>query len=169
MENITLCHYVTNRKYMDIIKRKLLIPSSPFNSKISKNKWQGYARQFPFPVTRLNTCCFFESNPKNWEKYHLFELLMKEFAGGDYLLELTVSDNKKNPILVRDHSFHSPKKYGMSPKEWEKREKRNSRPDLRKAWYQSTALLKNYDGSFICPEVLIPFPILLNKIKIINK
>lgn len=169
MENIKLYHHVSDRKYIDTIERKLLIPSSPFNSRVPESEWQKYAGNFSFPVARMNTCCFFEPNPENWREYGLFDLLMEEFAGGDYLLELSVNDNDKTPILVRDHSLHSPRKYGMPPQEWRKREKRDSRPDLREAWYQSTTPLRNYDRSFVCPEVLIPFPISLNNIKIIGE
>lgn len=120
-------------------------------------------------MARLTTCCFFERKPESWREYGLFELLMEEFAGGDHLLELTVSDEERNPILVRDHSFHSPRKYGMSPQEWRKREMRDSRLDLREAWYKSTTLLNDYDGDFICPEVLIPFPIFLGNIRVIGE
>ncbi len=169
MNNTFFYHYVTERKFKDVIERKLLVPSSPFNSKVPEKEWQDYARQFSFPVARLNTCCFFEPNPEKWREYGLFDLLMEEFSGGDHLLELTVSDEEKAPILVRDHSFHSPKKYDMLPQEWRKREKRDSRPELREAWYQSTTPLRAYDGSFICPEALIPYPISLNKIRVISK
>jgi hypothetical protein len=162
----TLYHYLAESKYLDIIERKLLMPTSPFNSRIPENEWQKYSSQFTFSVSRMNTCCFFEQNPEKWKEYGLFDLLMEEFAAGDYLLRLIVEDNPESPLLIRDHSFHSPKKYGMSPQEWRKREQRDSRPDLREAWYQSTVPLRDYDGSYICPEVLIPFPISLDNIKV---
>ncbi len=169
MGNITLYHHVSERKYAEIAERKILVPSSQFNPRVAENEWQDYASQFPFPVARLNICCFFEPKPESWRGYGLFDLLMEEFAGGDHLLELTVADDETNPVLVRDHSFHSPKKYGMTPKEWRKREKRDSRPDLREAWYKSAVPLKDYGGGFVCPEVLIPFPISLNRIRAVGE
>ncbi|MBS3116503.1 hypothetical protein J4421_02800 [Candidatus Woesearchaeota archaeon] len=169
MDKIKLYHYVTEDKYRSLLARKFLMPSAPFNSRILEREWEAYVRQFPFQVARLNTCCFFEPEPQSWREHGLFELLMEEFAGGDYLLEVTVSDEERSPILVRDHSFHSPKKYGMPLQEWRKREVRDSKSELREAWYQSTTPLRDYEGSFICPEVLIPFPISLNNIKIIGE
>lgn len=167
MSIIRLFHYVTTKKYEDILAKQALIPSAPFNPRITDEEWDSYIHYFPFRVARFYTCCFFEPKPKSWEDYGLFELLMEEFAGGDYLLILNVlmGDEGDFPILVRDHSFHSPRSYGKSPQEWRKREIRDSRPDLRNAWYQSTVSLKDYDDIFICPEVLIPFKISLDKIK----
>lgn len=169
MDELTFYHHVGTEKYEGIARSGMLMPSAPFNPSIQEDEWSNYAHQFSFPVARLNTCCFFEPEPKSWKDYGLFDLLMEEFAGGDYLLELRVEDKKDLPILVRDHGFHSPKVYGKSPQEWRKRDVRNSRPDLRNAWHQSTTLLRDYDGDFICPELLIPFPISLNKIRVINK
>jgi len=168
MATVTLYHYVTDKKYENIVKERSLVPSAPFNSKIPKEEWKDYAGKFPFLVARLYTCSFLESEPQSWKDYGLFELLMDEFAGGDHLLELTFSEEEKDLFLVRDHSFHSPKKYNLLPQEWRKREMRDSRPGLREAWYQSTTSLKDYDGSFICPEVLIPCPIPLDKIRVIK-
>lgn len=86
MSDITLYHYVKEGKYVDTIERKLLIPTSPFNSRVSEGEWQRYASQFSFPVALMNTCCFFKQNPENWKEYGLFDLLIEEFSGGDYLL-----------------------------------------------------------------------------------
>ena len=168
MDNTTLYHYLTSKKYQSMLDSRILIPSAPFNSTVSEEQWGDYSQQFSFPITRLYTCCFLEPAPQNWKDYGLFELLMEEFAGGDYLLELHVSDEQKRPLLIRDHSFHSPKRYGKSPQDWRKREVRDSRPDLREAWYQSTTQLRNYGGNFICPEVLIPFSIEISNIKVIR-
>lgn len=169
MNQILLYHYATIEKYKSIIKKEMLIPSAPFNSRIPENEWSNYIRQFSFPIAHLYTYCFFEPDPQSWRDYGLFELLMEEFAGGDYLLELSIflelEEERDFPILVRDHVFHSPKSYGKLPKEWKRREVRDSRPDLRNAWYQSTTPLRDYDSTFICPEILIPFTISLDKIK----
>ncbi|HLD79598.1 MAG TPA: hypothetical protein VJA18_03485 [Candidatus Nanoarchaeia archaeon] len=169
MDNILLYHYVTSKKYETVLEKGLLLPSAPFNPKVSGTQWNEYIKQFSFPVVQLYTCCFFEPEPQSWKEHGLFELLMEEFAGGDHLLELTILEqNLSDPILVRDHSFHSPKNYDRSPQDWRKREVRDSRPVLREAWYQSTTQLRNYGGNFICPEVLIPFSIEISNIKVIR-
>ena len=168
MSNITLYHYMASKKYQSMLDSRMLIPSAPFNSTISETQWDDYSRHFSFPIVRLYTCCFLELAPQNWKDYGLFELLMEEFSGGDHLLEFTISDQEKKPLLVRDHSFHSPKKYGQSVQEWRRREIRNSRPELREAWYRSTTRLSNYDGNFICPEVLVPFTIEMSDIKVVR-
>ena len=164
MDKVIIYHYTREKKYLGMIKRGLFMPTSPFNSNIKEAEWLKYVTQFSFPVSRLNTCCFFEKNPKNWKEYGLFE-----FSGGDYLLEISIKDDKEQPILVRDHSFHSPKNYCMSPEEWRERKNRDSKPHLREAWYKSTIPLKDYNNNFICPEILVPFPISLNNIMIIEK
>jgi len=169
VEPTILYHYAVEEKFKRVIKQQALLPSAPFNSRISETDWQTYSHTFLFSVARLNICCFLELVPESWMEYGLFKLLMKEFAGGDHLLKITVSDDEKFPILVRDHSFHSPKKYGMKPTTWSERKNRDSRPDLREKWYRSTTLLSNYNGSFICPEVLIPFSVPLVNIKILGE
>ncbi len=168
MSNITLYHYLSSKKYESMLEGGMLMPSAPFNSNVSEAQWEDYSHQFSFPVARLYTCCFLEPEPQSYRDYGLFELLMEEFSGGDHLLRLNISDEVETPLLIRDHSFHSPQKYEKSVQEWRRREIRNSRPELRQAWYQSTIPLRNYDGNFICPEVLIPFPIKISNIQIMR-
>ncbi len=164
MENITLYHYVSEKKYQQIQKDKFIKPSAPFNSKILDKKWDEYVKRFSFPLARLYTCTFFEPEPKAWQEYGLFDLLMEEFAGGDLLLKISVEDNSTHPIIIRDHRFHSPKEYGYPPEIWKKREIRNSKPNLRKKWYESVVPIQEYDGNYICPEILIPFKIPLDNV-----
>jgi len=163
-------HYLGEEKFQSTLKKKMLLPSAPFNSRVPEEQWEEYTSGFSFPVARLYTCCFFEQEPVSWKEYDLFDLLMEEFAGGDHLLGLDVgtTESDEYPILVRDHNFHSPKKYGMSPQEWKKRKMRDSRPKLREAWYRSAIPLSEYSGSHICPEVLIPFGIEWDRIDIVR-
>lgn len=163
---VTLYHYLSSHKWKTVQETGFLQPTGPFNSGISSQEWGEYSIQFPFPVSEKNTFCFLEQNPPSWHEYGLFDLLMKEFSGGDKVLELNVDSSFMAPLLIRDHSFHSPKMYGCSPGEWQKREVRNSRPDLREKWCRSTIPLSQYAGNFICPEVLVPFPVPLDKIKL---
>lgn len=163
----TLYHYSSAQKYSVVKEAGFLMPSAPFNSRIQDNEWASYIQRFPFPVARYYTCSFFEPRPAAWIEYGLFDLLMEEFAGGDILLELSIEDNQEMPVIVRDHKYHSPKEYGVSPDIWKKREVRDSRPDLRNKWYESAVPLKLYDLSFICPEVLIPFDVPLACVRIV--
>ena len=91
---------------------------------------------------------------------------MEEFAGGDLLLKLSIEDNPTSPLIVRDHKFHSPKEYGYPPEIWKKKEIRDSRPDLRNKWYESAVPFQEYNGNYICPEILIPFNIQLDDVTI---
>lgn len=166
MRTITLYHYVSRQRRNEIKKNKALVPLTPFNPLISGKVWHSYAGQFSFPIARFYSCHFFEPLPRTWVEYGLFDLLMKEFAKGDYLLKSKVTDNPACPILVRDHKFHSPKEYEVTPEIWQKKEVRNSRPDLRNKWHQSVIPLRNYTGQYACPEVLVGFPIPLNQIAI---
>lgn len=161
-----LYHYVFEEKYRKIQKEGTLKPSAPFNPRIPDKEWEKYSKRFSFPISKLYICCFSEPMPKSWIEYGLFNLLMEEFAGGDLLLELRLEDNHSSPILVREHKFHSPKAYGYPPKIWRERKIRDSRPDLRSKWYESAIPLHQYNDTYICPEILIPFDIPLEKITI---
>lgn len=169
MKNITLYHYVSREKFSRIQKEKILTPTAPFNSGIPDEDWLDYTKQFPFPLARYYTCCFFEPSPEGWKEYGLFDLLMEEFSGGDYLLKFQIESDSPLPILVRDHKFHSPKEYGFSPEKWRKRKVRNSRPDLRQKWYDSTLTLQEYKCGYVCPEVLVPFEVPLAEIEFISQ
>lgn len=146
----------------------ILKPTSPFSPAVQDKEWEDYIKGFLFPVSRYNTCAFLESKPKSWVEYGLFDLLMEEFAGGDYLLRIAVDDNPEKPLIVRDHKYHSPKEYGCSPEIWRKREVRDSRPDLRKKWLESAVPLSDYESNYVCPEVLIPFDVPMSQIKAIK-
>lgn len=161
-----LYHYISKAEHEELRRRKILIPTSPFNPRIKDDEWKAYIKRFGFPVSRHYICTFFKEKPESWVRYGLFDLLMEEFAGGDFLLKITTDDDPDNPILVRDHKFHSPREYGCSPEVWRNRKIRDSRPDLRDKWYESAIKLSDYNGSYICPEVLIPFSVPLDRIKI---
>ena len=163
---IELYHYISKEKYERIKQESFLRPSAPFNSKITNKKWEEYTQRFEFPITQYYICTFLEQEPQQWKEYGLFGLLMKEFSGGDLILKLKVEDNNKFPILVRDHMHHSPKEYGLLPEVWKRREMRDSRPDLREKWYNSTVQLKDYNENYVCPEILIPFAVRFENISI---
>ncbi len=160
-----LYHYTSEKNWKKIKDEGVLRMATRFNPRIKKEDWLKYTLKFNFPIADHYTCSFFEPEPKNWKEYGLFDLLMEEFAVGDYLLELNIEDESTYPIIVREHKFHSPKEYGMSVSKWRKRKNRDSKPHLREKWYNSAVLLKNYDNTFICPEILIPFNIYLKDIK----
>ncbi|MBI4151960.1 hypothetical protein HY496_03235 [Candidatus Woesearchaeota archaeon] len=156
---ITLYHYLSDKKLQRLQECHSLHPTAPFNADVPEEQWSVYAARFPFPVSPLNTFCFLERNPPSWHGAGLFQLLMEEYAGGEHLLQLNIYDDPDKPILVRDHYFHSPCSYGFSPDEWKKRPVRSSRPDLKEQWYDSAILLAQYPNNYVCPEILVPFPI----------
>jgi hypothetical protein len=163
---VNLYQYISKAKHDELMRDGVLKPTAPFNPRVSNKDWGGYIKRFRFPVSRFYSCAFFDPKPDFWIEYGLFDLLMEEFAGGEFLLKIITEDNINNPIIVRDHKYHSPKEYGCAPKIWRNRNVRDLRPDLRDKWYESAVLLSNYDGSYICPEVLIPFSIPLHQIRV---
>lgn len=166
---LSLYHYASQEKFERFQKEKELKPTAPFNPRITDEEWSSYVKKFPFPIAKRYTCAFFEPEPSSWKEYGLFDLLMEEFAGGDYLLELLVEDDKEVPILVRDHAFHSPKAYGVSSEVWRQRAVRDSHPELREKWLASTICLRDYQENYVCPEVLIPSTILLERIAVVGQ
>ncbi len=165
MSGLLVYHYATKGKVQRAFERQELEPSAPFNTQVPADEFEIYSRQFPFTVSRLNIFCLLEPTPEGWKGYGLLELLLENATGRDHLLELAVSDEG---LLIRDHGLHSPKAYGMLPQEWSRREMRDSRPDLREAFYRSTVLLRDYPGGFACPEILVPFPVPISQVRIVS-
>lgn len=161
---ITLYHYASQKKYEKLCREGFVKPTSPFNPRIRDEDWGKYIKRFGFPVSKYYTCTFLEPKPKAWAEYGLFDLLMEEFASGDYLLKMMVADNPSNPIIVREHKHHSPKEYGFPPEIWRRREIRDSRPDLREKWCNSAIPLSRYSNNYICPEFLIPYCVPLEQV-----
>lgn len=157
-------HYTSAEKYQKICEERILKPLSKFNVKLPDADWDEYSKKFAFPLQKFYVCTLFEQRPKNWVEWGLLDLSLDGFNAGSLLLEINADDGLLSEAVVREHKFHSPKEYGFPPEVWKQREVRDSRPELRKNWYDSAVLFRDYTGDYVCPELLLPTEVRLEDI-----